>query len=65
MKMKLGKHNGINRVLNELQTKKTKKLQMNIDEDLHKQFKLECLKEEKDMTEVVIDLIHQWLSSKQ
>lgn len=39
----------------------TKKLQMNIPEDLHKSFKLACLKQDREMTDVTIELISMWM----
>ncbi|WP_080480324.1 plasmid partition protein ParG [Serratia marcescens] len=38
-----------------------KKLQMNINEDQHKRFKLACLRQDKEMTEITIVLISNWL----
>lgn len=63
MKMKLGKHKQLDTALHAIQTPKglTKKLQMNIDEDLHKRFKLACMKQDKEMTEITIELISNWL----
>ncbi|MBN5380564.1 chromosome partitioning protein ParB [Serratia marcescens] len=63
MKMKLGQHKQLNPALQAIQAPKggTKKLQMNIDEVLHKRFKLACLKQDKEMTEVTIALINNWL----
>lgn len=54
MKMKLGQHKQLNPALQAIHAPKglTKKLQMNIDEELHKRFKLACLKQDKEMTEI-------------
>lgn len=63
MKMKLGQNratfNAIEAVKNPYMP--SRKLQMNIPEDLHKAFKLACLKQDRDMTEVNIELIENWL----
>jgi hypothetical protein len=62
MKMKLGnKHHSINKVLSDMEKPKLKKLQMNVDETLHRDFKMECLKQDREMTEVVVELIKDWL----
>lgn len=66
MKMKLGKNRDTSEAVKSLQqaTGLTKKLQMNVPEDLHKAFKLACLQEDRDMTDVTISLISQWLDSR-
>lgn len=38
-----------------------KRLQMNIPDELHKKFKRYCFEEEKQMTEVVLKLIEDFL----
>lgn len=62
--MKLGQHTQLNNALSAIHSPKTitKKLQMNIPEELHKKFKLACLNQDVDMTEVVIELVKVWLS---
>ncbi|MFA4105782.1 plasmid partition protein ParG [Serratia nevei] len=67
MKMKLGQHKQLNPALQAIQAPKglTKKLQMNIDEDLHKRFKLACLKQDKEMTEITVELIVNWLKDNE
>ncbi|PHM59513.1 plasmid partition protein ParG [Xenorhabdus ishibashii] len=64
--MKLGKHNQVSKALAAIQQPSlpTKKLQMNIPEELHKKFKLTCLTQEIDMTGVVIELIKNWLDEQ-
>ncbi|MGA6087203.1 MULTISPECIES: plasmid partition protein ParG [Providencia] len=61
--MKLGQHTQVNKAVTAIQKPilPTKKLQMNIPEELHKQFKLACLSNEVDMTAVVQELIENWL----
>ena len=63
MKMKLGNSKATPLALDAVKKPgmPTKKLQMNIAEDLHKSFKLACLEEDRDMTEVTIELIEKWL----
>ena len=39
-----------------------KRLQMNIPEDLHKRLKRYCVEAEKDMTDVVLKLIEEFLT---
>ncbi|CVH22283.1 MULTISPECIES: plasmid partition protein ParG [Serratia] len=67
MKMKLGQHKQLNPALQAIHAPKglTKKLQMNIDEELHKRFKLACLKQDKEMTEITIELITNWLKDNE
>lgn len=69
MKMKLGNHKQLNAALSAVAKAKskspTKKLQMNISEDLHKRFKLACLKNEREMTDVTIELINGWLKENE
>lgn len=43
----------------------TKKLQMNIPEELHHRFKFSCLKKNIDMTDIVISLVVQWLAENE
>ncbi|HHR6038813.1 plasmid partition protein ParG [Providencia sp.] len=61
--MRLGQHTQINKAVTAIHKPilPTKKLQMNMPEELHKRFKLECLSKEVDMTSVVIELIEGWL----
>lgn len=61
--MKLGNNAHLNRALSEIKQPSlpTKKLQMNMPEELHKRFKLACLSNEVDMTSVVIELVENWL----
>ena len=65
-KLGLGKHRTVKTTLAELEkgganSLITKRLQMNIPEDLHKAFKRECLEQDKEMTDVVIELLRDWL----
>lgn len=66
MKMKLGQNRNTVQAVNSLRnaTGLTKKLQMNIPEELHKSFKMACLKADMDMTEVTTSLIKQWLKER-
>lgn len=67
MKMKLGQHKQLDPVLQAIHTPKgiTKKLQMNINEELHKRFKLTCIKQDREMTEVTTTLIISWLKENE
>ncbi|HGF3969384.1 plasmid partition protein ParG [Yersinia ruckeri] len=63
-KMTLGKHRKIDEVLETLKKPAiVKRLQVNIDEDLHKRFKITCSHEEVEMTEVITTLITEWLAT--
>lgn len=61
--MKLGNNAHLNKALTEIKQASlpTKKLQMNMPEELHKRFKLACLSNEVDMTSIVIELVEDWL----
>ncbi|MEY8773048.1 plasmid partition protein ParG [Erwinia sp. ACCC 02193] len=65
-KMELGNHAGTQTLLDALKkgSGATKKLQMNIPEDLHKEFKMACLMEGKEMTEVCLELVRTWLAQR-
>lgn len=64
--MKSGRHNKLPDAIEAVKKPAlpTKKLQMNIPENIHKEFKLACLREDKKMTEVVLSLINHWLESE-
>ncbi|ECL5469482.1 hypothetical protein FTH31_23615 [Salmonella enterica] len=64
--MKSGRHNKLPDAIEAVKKPSlpTKKLQMNIPENIHKEFKLACLREDKEMTEVVLSLINHWLESE-
>lgn len=64
--MKSGRHNKLPDAIEAVKKPAlpTKKLQMNIPENIHKEFKLACLREDKEMTEVVLSLITHWLESE-
>lgn len=67
MKMKLGASKSTMHAVDAIHKPglPTKKLQMNIPEDLHKSFKLACLKQDRDMTDVTIELINEWMARRQ
>ncbi|PAV01460.1 hypothetical protein CBG25_16555 [Arsenophonus sp. ENCA] len=64
MKMKLGNHKSVNDALEAVNKPSvpTKKLQINIPEKLHKEFKIACLNHDKEMTEITMMLIKKWLN---
>jgi len=65
MKMKLGKSNAQSEALASLANPALpiKRLQVNIPEDLHKRFKLACLHQDLEMTDVVKELVKNWLET--
>lgn len=65
-KLILGDHAGTQELLDAMKkgSGATKKLQMNIPENLHKEFKMACLAEDKEMTEVCLELVRNWLASR-
>ena len=67
MKMKLGMSKATVQAVDAISKPAlpTKKLQMNIPEDLHKSFKLACLKQDRDMTDVTVALITEWMKNNQ
>ncbi|RRW59589.1 hypothetical protein EGJ48_23105 [Pantoea dispersa] len=67
MKMKLGSSKSTTLAVEAINKPAlpTKKLQMNIPEDLHKSFKLTCLKQDRDMTDVTVSLISEWLKNNE
>lgn len=66
MTMKLGQHRSVKTTLAKMEQGTnsliTKRLQMNIPEDLHKAFKRECFEQDKEMTDVIIELVRTWLN---
>lgn len=64
-KMELGKNRATNSALQAMAKPSlpTKKLQMNVPEDLHRAFKMACLKHDRDMTDVTVSLIEKWLAA--
>lgn len=67
MTMKLGQNKSTATALNALKrpAMPTKKLQMNVPEDLHRAFKMACLKHDRDMTDVTISLIEKWIAANE
>jgi hypothetical protein len=66
MKMKLGQNRSTPAAVDAVlkPTGLTKRLQMNIPETLHKEFKKACLDEDVEMTDVVIKMLNDWLKAK-
>lgn len=64
MKMKLGQHRELSTALDAVvkpASGSTKKLQTNIDEDLHRRFKTACFLQGREMKDVLTGLIEHWL----
>lgn len=64
MKMKLGQHRQLAPALDAVSKPPTggvKKLQTNIDEDLHRRFKMACFMQGREMKDVLTELIEHWL----
>lgn len=66
MKMKLGQNRATTLAVGAVLKPNviTKRLQMNIPETLHKEFKKACLDEDVEMTDVVIEMLNDWLKAK-
>lgn len=58
--MEFGEHTDLNKILNN-KKHRDKRIQFIIDEDLHTNFKIQCLKNRVDMSTVLKDLIKSWL----
>lgn len=62
----LGSHAETDKIISAMKKKgPTKKLQMNIDSDLHQRFKMTCMKNNLEMTTVIEGFIIEWLSEKE
>ncbi|PIJ48877.1 plasmid partition protein ParG [Erwinia aphidicola] len=64
MKMKLGQHRQLAPALDAVSKAPAgtvKKLQTNIDEDLHRRFKTACFMQGREMKDVLTELIEHWL----
>ncbi|WP_426768681.1 plasmid partition protein ParG [Erwinia aphidicola] len=64
MKMKLGQHRQLAPALDAVSKSPAgtvKKLQTNIDEDLHRRFKTACFMQGREMKDVLTELIEHWL----
>lgn len=57
--MTFGEHRQLDQVLSE--PKKEKRVQVILDESLHTEFKMACLKNGTNISAVVTDLIEGWL----
>ena len=65
MKMKLASNNrDLTAALKAVQMTEKKKLQMNLDANLHRTFKSRCATLDVDMTTVVGKLIQDWLAEQ-
>ncbi|QBY46336.1 plasmid partition protein ParG (plasmid) [Arsenophonus nasoniae] len=58
--MEFGEHTDLNKILDN-KKQKDKRIQFIIDEDLHTDFKIQCLKNRVDMSTVLKGLIKNWL----
>lgn len=68
MKMKLGQHRELSTALDAVSKpakSAVKKLQTNIDEDLHRRFKTACFMQGREMKDVLTELIQAWLSENE
>lgn len=63
MKMKLGQHRQLTTALDAVAKPpaSVKKLQTNIDEELHRRFKTSCFLQDREMKDVLTELIEAWL----
>lgn len=64
MKMKLGQHRQLATALDAVgkpSSAAVKKLQTNIDAELHRRFKTTCFLQGREMNDVLTELIEDWL----
>lgn len=63
MKIKLGQHRQLTTALEAVSKPpaSVKKLQTNIDEELHRRFKTSCFLQDREMKDVLTELIEAWL----
>ena len=62
----LGSHAETEKIISAMKNKgPVKKLQMNIDSDLHQRFKMSCMMKNLEMTTVIEEFIVKWLSENE
>lgn len=57
--MTFGAHRDVSKIIN---NKKEKRIQVLVDEDFHRNFKIACSKLDTNMTDVTLELLHNWLN---
>jgi hypothetical protein len=61
-KMTFGEHRDIDKLVsNPIQSTKTKRVNVNFEEDKHKRLKAACVKNETTITDVINKLVDNWL----
>lgn len=61
-KMTFGEHRDIDKLVsNPIQSAKTKRVNVNFEEDKHKRLKAACVKNETTITDVINQLVDNWL----
>ncbi|MEN4798020.1 plasmid partition protein (plasmid) [Duffyella gerundensis] len=59
--MAFGEHRDVQKVLESKPTGKTKRVNVNLDEELHTRFKSVCARKGTSISKVLEDHIHEWL----
>ena len=59
--MSFGEHRDLEKVVNSTPTGKQKRVNVNFDEEIHIRFKAACAKKGTSITDVIKDLVDNWL----
>ncbi|MDG4696186.1 plasmid partition protein ParG [Providencia sp. CRE-3FA-0001] len=62
-KMKFGENRDLGKILDK--STKTKRINVDLDEDTQIRFKAACVKRNTTMKEVISDYVHQWLKENE
>jgi hypothetical protein len=64
-KMIFGEHRDLEKVVNNTATGKQKRVNVNFDEAIHIRFKATCAKQGTSITDVIKDLVDNWLQENE
>ncbi|ASX26935.1 plasmid partition protein ParG [Candidatus Williamhamiltonella defendens] len=59
--MSFGEHRDLEKVIHNTPSGKQKRVNVNFDEEIHIRFKAACAKKSTSITEVIKDLVDNWL----
>ncbi|EKL3440994.1 hypothetical protein PRA02_004697 [Salmonella enterica] len=62
--MKLGEHKNAEKVIKDAEKINPARLQLNIHPAMHKAFKTVCFHEEKEMSDLVLEFVYEWIKAK-
>ncbi|EPE6977954.1 plasmid partition protein ParG [Citrobacter freundii] len=63
--MSFGEHRDLEKVVNSTPTGKQKRVNVNFDEEIHTRFKAACAKQGTSITDVIKDLVDNWLKENE